>query len=475
MVHYGIPEKLHSDQGLDFESRTIKELCQVAGIHKVRTTPYHPRGNPVERFNRTLLDMLGTLQDQDKACWRDHVRPLVHAYNCTRNEVTGFTPYELMFGRQPRLPVDLAFKLPVQEGQHSSHSEYVQNLKSRLKDSYKIAMDKAAKMAHKNKTRFDRRVTASDLEAGDRVLVRNVRIRGRHKLSDKWESTVHIVVRRAGTLPVYTVKPENRDGPLRTLHRDLLLPCGYLPVEEGSESVQKPVPRRPGTRAHPAVEEEDSSNEDDDDVLIPVYLSSPAPTVCENPVQSDLPMTNVQDTQHTEPPGKCSVDSPVAVLNVDSTPDIDNLPDMSNSTSDSPLILIESNSHQSDVEYLPIDRVTPAEQADETALIQSNLPENDHPDVQGEQSPVCPEARDGVRGAEPEEREEETDTREGKNVVDLMDPEEEEERTDTGGSVRRSERNRQPPQRLDYTELGNPLIKAVKSFFQGLSTAGRIS
>ena len=37
MVHYGIPEKLHSDQGPDFESRTIKELCQVAGIHKVRT------------------------------------------------------------------------------------------------------------------------------------------------------------------------------------------------------------------------------------------------------------------------------------------------------------------------------------------------------------------------------------------------------------------------------------------------------
>ena len=46
-----------------------------------------------------------------------------------------------------------------------------------------------------------------------------------------------------------------------------------------------------------------------------------------------------------------------------------------------------------------------------------------------------------------------------------------EENTDTNDSVRRSERNRQPPRRLDYTELGSPLITAVKSFFQGLSTA----
>lgn len=118
--------------------------------------------------------MLGTLRDQDKPCWCDHVRPLVHAYNCTRNEITGFTPYVLMFGCQPHLPVDLAFKLPLQKGQHSSHSEYVQNLKSRLKECYKIAMDKAARIAHNNKMRYDGHVTVSDLESGDLVLVRNV-------------------------------------------------------------------------------------------------------------------------------------------------------------------------------------------------------------------------------------------------------------------------------------------------------------
>ena len=113
IVHYGIPERLHSDQGPDFESKLIKELCEVSGIHKIRTTPHHPRGNPVERFNRTLLSMIGTLENKQKSQWRIYVKPLVHAYNCTRNEVTGFTPCELMFGRKPRLPIDLAFGLPL--------------------------------------------------------------------------------------------------------------------------------------------------------------------------------------------------------------------------------------------------------------------------------------------------------------------------------------------------------------------------
>ncbi|KAL6467784.1 hypothetical protein MHYP_G00234610 [Metynnis hypsauchen] len=372
---------------------------------------------------------------------------------CGRNEVTGFSPYELMFGRQPRL----AFKLPVPEGQHSSHSEYVQNLKSRLKESYKIAMEKAAKIAHKNKMRFDRHVIASDLEAGDRVLVRNVRIRGKHKISDRWEHTVHVVLRRAGTLPVYTVKPEKGDGPLRTLHRDLLLPCGYLPVEESSGPVQKPVLHRPRTRTHPAIEEEDSSNEDD--VLIPVYLSPSVSTVCENSAQPNPSTTYIQDTQHTDLP---------SIRPVDSTADVDNLPDISDSPSDDPLIFVESNLHETDTEYLPIDRVTPTEQADETALIQNDLVEDDVPDIQEKQLPVrsdlsdIDEEKDDIRGAEPRERKEETDTIGVKDGTVLMD---------TDDSVRRSERNRQPPRRLDYTELGNPLLTAVKSFFQGLSTA----
>lgn len=84
VIPYGIPYKIHSDQGANFESSLIKELCLLLNIQKTRTTPYHPMGNGIcERFNRTLINMLGTLQPNQKQDWKTCIGPIVHAYNST--------------------------------------------------------------------------------------------------------------------------------------------------------------------------------------------------------------------------------------------------------------------------------------------------------------------------------------------------------------------------------------------------------
>lgn len=87
-----------------------------------------------------------------------------------------------MFGRKPKLPVDLAFGLPVTGDSPTSHSQYVRNLKARLEESYQIALENSKRVAEQNKNRFDKKVRESTLQAGDRVLVKNVRLRSKHKL-----------------------------------------------------------------------------------------------------------------------------------------------------------------------------------------------------------------------------------------------------------------------------------------------------
>ena len=110
IIHYGFPNKIISDQSCNFESELLANLCEVAGVQKLRTSPYHPQTNgQCERFNSTPLNMLGTLTPEQKKAWKTYVSAMVHAYNCTRNSATGYSPYYLLFGRKPRLPIDVEF------------------------------------------------------------------------------------------------------------------------------------------------------------------------------------------------------------------------------------------------------------------------------------------------------------------------------------------------------------------------------
>ena len=109
IVHYGLPEKILSDQGRNFKSELIADLCRLMGTRKLRTSLYHPQTNgQCERFNSTLIGMLGTLTPEHISDWKGSIGALVHAYNCTQNFVIGFSPYFLMYGRQPHLPIDVA-------------------------------------------------------------------------------------------------------------------------------------------------------------------------------------------------------------------------------------------------------------------------------------------------------------------------------------------------------------------------------
>lgn len=232
-LRFGFPKKIHHDMGREFENQLMAQLqksCDVRGSH---TTCYHPQGNgQVERFNRTLLSMLRTLTQKQKADWKSSLPKMVHAYNCTRSEATGFSPYYLLYGRSPRLPVDLLFNLQPSETSES-YAEYVRNWQTRMQQAYQIASKTAAREASRGKRGYDKRAYGAELQPGGRVLVRNLSERGGPgKLRSYWENKIHVVVsRRSSDSPVYEVVPEG-GGKSRVLHRNLLLPCDSLPLDE---------------------------------------------------------------------------------------------------------------------------------------------------------------------------------------------------------------------------------------------------
>lgn len=232
-VHYGLPRRIHTDQGRNFESKMIQEMCTVLGIEKSHTTSYHPMGNGMtEKFNQTLINMLKTLEGDKKVNWKAHVAPLVHAYNSSRHASTKQTPFFLMFGRQPRLPIDLILASPV-DREEQSYGKFVDSLRRNLQAAYKLANAEADKARQAQKRRYDNRVRGGTIAVHDRVLVRVLAHEGKHKLADRWESQPYLVLAQPNPdIPVFIVQQEDGRGPRRTLHRNHLLPVSTLPFPE---------------------------------------------------------------------------------------------------------------------------------------------------------------------------------------------------------------------------------------------------
>jgi len=107
-MKFFLPDQILSNQGQQFESGLIEELCKLLQIEKSRATHYHPQGDGlVERANRTLLSMLSTVVGEHREIWEAYLRPICMAYNTSIQLSTVYSPFFLMFGRTVRMPINL--------------------------------------------------------------------------------------------------------------------------------------------------------------------------------------------------------------------------------------------------------------------------------------------------------------------------------------------------------------------------------
>ena len=176
----------------------------MAQVKKLCTSPYHPETNGhCEHFNATLIGMLGTLPTHAKKNWQEWIATLTHAYNCTVTSVTGFSPYFLMFGRTPKIPLDIEMGITLMEQEPESYENYAKKLQARLKWAYQKAQENNRKESEHQKKYYDQHMRYMCLRPDDMVLVHVKAPSGYHKIINLWEDKQYQVLSQLDDQPVF--------------------------------------------------------------------------------------------------------------------------------------------------------------------------------------------------------------------------------------------------------------------------------
>ncbi|GFU07825.1 retrovirus-related Pol polyprotein from transposon 412 [Trichonephila clavipes] len=161
---FGVPLQLHSDQGRNFDSAVCKRLCEILAIDKTRTTALH-------------LQSEGMVE-----------RSAVH-------ETTGYSPSQMLFGCDLRLPADLLFSRP--SDAPLAPEKYIEKLQARMEEMHHLARERIDMASEKMKTRYDARATGPDYREGDKVWLWNPKRRKglSPKLQTNWEDPYTVLKR----------------------------------------------------------------------------------------------------------------------------------------------------------------------------------------------------------------------------------------------------------------------------------------
>ena len=224
---FGTPVQLHTDQGRNFESTLIHELCQLLKIDKTRTTPYHPSGNgQCERQNSTAMNLVHSYASQDPYNWDKHLSLAMMGYNGTKHATTGFEPNRLMLGKNINMPADLMMPAdptvmlrPV--------NEYVVDVEKSIRRSFEVTRERLQRAATTMSNYHDRDAKLYHYDTGDCVKLRITRIKKGMKFVDKYEGPYYVI----DQLGLRTFRiAKSAESKVMVRHHNHLLP--YYPTPE---------------------------------------------------------------------------------------------------------------------------------------------------------------------------------------------------------------------------------------------------
>ena len=304
VTRYGTPAVLVSDRGTNFLSALLSYLCKVLGVDRIKTSSFNPKSNGVnERRNKIVVDTLRRLIQDKPHSWAQYVATAASVLRNTRCGTLNMSPYELVFGRQPVMAIDL--EVPVYTNVAKTVMEQMRVLKRKAEYLEEAARQTEEEMKEKYKEQFDKKVTNEDYMVGDKCWVYTPsvgqKLKAGKKLVSCWvgpywivkkKGRVNVVLKRCSDdLPIQNHIHVNRLKPFvtRTLRPapPMLEVAGFL--EKG-----KPL----------SVEEvEPLDITDDSEVIHPENVDTenvvgeieePAPVESDNEEQEDKPFYEVE-------------------------------------------------------------------------------------------------------------------------------------------------------------------------------------
>ena len=230
----GIPEEILSDLGTQFVSDCMEEVNRLLSIKHLTTTPFHPACNGlVEKFNGVMKSMLKKLCKEQPRQWNRFINALLFAYREVPQESTGFSPFELLYGRTVRGPMHILKQLWTNETETTevkNSYQYVFELREKLEETLKIAREGIEKSQKRAKHYYDKKAKSRKFKPSDKVLI--LLPTDHNKLLMQWKGPFE--VESVVGLNDYKVKVGSK---LKTYHANLL----KLYVEREQGNNQEPI------------------------------------------------------------------------------------------------------------------------------------------------------------------------------------------------------------------------------------------
>ena len=216
----GIPSEILTDQGSNFTSQLLMEIYRLLHVHPIRTTPYHPQTDGlVERFNQTLKSMLKKTAVEEGKDWDRLIPYLLFAYREVPQSSTGFSPFEFVFGRPVRGPMDV-LKETWEADKKSSESidSYVLSVREKLDKMAELVEENLKEAQQMQKQWYDQNARQRKFQAGDQVLV--LLPSSTSKLLAQWQGPYEVV--RQVNKVNYCIRMHDKRKKLKTFHINLL-------------------------------------------------------------------------------------------------------------------------------------------------------------------------------------------------------------------------------------------------------------